>query len=90
MAGDSVFRKAVAELVDTVPVAELADDTIDAMIFKIEPDNPAALPVLVEPLLPQPDPLQRHLWWLALGMALFWLCAGGVVFLALFIRWVVG
>jgi serine/threonine protein kinase len=88
--GDSVFRKAVADLVDTVPVAELAEDTIDALIFKVEPENPAAPPIVVEPLFTQPDPLQRHLWWLALGMAVFWLCAGGVVFIALFIRWVIG
>ncbi len=89
-AGDSVFRKAVADLVDTAPVGVSADDTIDAMIFRVDPDTPGAIVPPVESLLPQPDPMQRHLWWLALGMGLFWLCAGGVVFVALFVRWIVG
>jgi hypothetical protein len=90
MAGDSVFRKAVADLVDAVPIAAQADDTIDAMIFRIEPESPGAIVTPVESLFPQPDPVQRHLWWLAMGMGLFWLCAGGVVFVALFVRWIAG
>jgi serine/threonine protein kinase len=88
--GDSTFRKAVSDLIEAVPVAELADDAMDAMIFKVDPDAPSAQPILIEPLVPQPDPIQRHLWLLALALAIVWLCAGGVVFLALFVRWLVG
>lgn len=88
--GDSVFRKAVAELADTAPVTEFADDTIDAMIFRVEPETPGAVVGPIDSLFPQPDPMQRHLWWLVVAIGIVWGCAGGVVFIALFIRWIVG
>jgi serine/threonine protein kinase len=86
-AGDSDYEAAVRNIVTAVPVAELLDDPADVLIFQPDPDPD--LPPLVDTLYPEPDPVQRRLWWVALGIGLFWLLASALVFAALFVRWLV-
>jgi len=64
MAGDSVFQKAVRDVVAAIPVAELVDDPVDALIFHPEADAGR----LVESYLPPPDPLYRNLWLVAIAL----------------------
>jgi len=74
-AGDAVYQQAVQEVVTAIPVAEpYAANTIEAMIFKAEPDSPAY------------DPVLKHLWWIALLMVFFWLFASFLVVLAIVVR----
>ena len=77
--GDAVYRQAVQDVVMAIPVAEPYDpNTIEAMIFKAEPDRL------------EPDPVLRHLWWIALLMVFFWLFASFIVVVVLVLRWVLG
>jgi serine/threonine protein kinase len=81
--GDADYQRAVREVVAAIPVAELLDNTIDAFIFKPEPEPPPS----AEPLFADPDPIQRVLWGIALALMLFWLFASVVVIGVLLIRW---
>jgi eukaryotic-like serine/threonine-protein kinase len=81
--GDAVYQEALRHVMAAVPVAELVDDTNDALIFQVAPDSETAP---VESLFREPDPMPRYLMWLALGLGLFWLFASAVVLLALLIR----
>lgn len=84
MAGDSVFQKAVRDVVAAIPVAELVDDPVDALIFHPEADAGR----LVESYLPPPDPLYRNLWLVAIALGLFWMFATFLLIVALLLRWV--
>jgi serine/threonine protein kinase len=83
--GDSTYQQAVQEVMAAVPVAELLDNTVDALIFKPEPE-------IVRPLeaVSSPDRTQMYLWLIALLLGLFWLFASTLVVLALVIRWLLG
>jgi serine/threonine protein kinase len=87
--GDADYQRAVREVMDAIPVAELIDDnTVDRLIFRTAPDSGQEAPT--ELLFPEHDPVQQHLWWIALALCLFWLFAGAVVVVAVVIRLLMG
>jgi serine/threonine protein kinase len=76
MAGDADYQEAVRVVVDAIPVAELlTNNSVDAMLFKAEPDTDG-----------DSERIQQSLLWVALGLGLFWLFASVVVVVALLIR----
>ncbi len=86
IAGDAVYQEAVRRAMAAAPVAEVVHDTIDALIFKTEPDTGAVSAPPTESLFTGPDPMPRQLLWVALALGLFWLFASVVVLLAVLIR----
>jgi serine/threonine protein kinase len=88
--GDSAYEEAVRHVMAAVPIVEQGDDTVDAFIFKTEPDSGAASAPPDDSLFSGPDPVPPHLLWVALALGMFWLFASVVVVLALVIRFVLG
>ncbi len=85
--GDATYQQAVRGVMEAIPVAELLDNTVEQMIFRVDPD--ATRPPPAASLFAEPDPVQRRLWWVALGLGLFWLFATAVVLAMVLIRWLV-
>ena len=79
MTGDAVYQEAVRVAVEAIPVAELASNSVDAMLFKVEPEPAPAYQL-------DSETVQRSLLWVAVGLGLFWLFASVVVIVAILIR----